>query len=465
VEISQYLLIGGLGFGVSLLVTLVVLKTKVRWALDQPDGVRKTHETPIPRIGGLPIMTALLLGLPLLILKNPQFMGGWWPVLLCCSLMFFLGFIDDVIPLGAKIKFLGQIGIALIAYGLGLSIDQITNPFGEGSIQLGALSLPITVFWLVAVTNIINLIDGMDGLAGGVGLFICVALGIVGIVGGQTDVAMISLLFAGGLLGFLFFNFPPAKIFLGDGGAYLLGFFIASVSMASSYKGTVAAAIFVVMVTLGIPILDTLFAILRRGFRGLPIFRADAEHLHHRLLQLGYSKTAALFTLYGICGALSLIGLSFLWVRGMSIPIAAAAFTVLGLVAARYLGYIGSVSGIKEQALRAIRRRGSIQQASVYYTLLEYEIDRCIEPEEFHPILEFALNRLQLSSHSKTGQSLEIPIPGGGSWLLSYDAGGRSEEDAETLALTLLPIYVKATRKWDTFPCYSTEPIPLPHAS
>ena len=292
---TKLMLVFGAALCLCATLTRVVLSRQKGIGFDMPDGHRKSHDKVISRLGGLPIFITLLAGLAFAMLNLPTFPSDWWPLLLCNTLVFIIGFLDDLKPLGAKWKLLGQIGAAAILYALGESIDVLSSPFGSGSIALGWWAPVVTILWLVAIPNIINLIDGMDGLATGFGLFLCVTLAFVGHFSSRADVVMMAALMAGALAGFLMFNFPPAKIFLGDGGAYLIGFFIASVSLSTSQKGYVVGALFVMVVALGVPILDTLFAILRRAVRGVPLFRADAEHIHHRLILLGYSKGQGCF--------------------------------------------------------------------------------------------------------------------------------------------------------------------------
>ena len=269
--------------------------------VDEAIAARKRHVGKISRLGGLPIILALTLGIMVILAKRPQYSGQWFPILLGSALMFGLGFWDDLKALGARNKFIGQILIASLCYWLGLSIEQMTYPGGGWKVELGGWSAPLTILWLIAVPNIVNLIDGFDGLAGGLGVFMSVTLGIVGLFAEQYPVAWYSFTMAGALLGFLLFNFPPAKIFLGDGGAYLIGFSIAALSLTSSNKGSIAAVLLVTIVALGVPILDTTFAMARRAFRGFPLFHADDEHIHHRLEDLGFSKRRIVLGLYGIC--------------------------------------------------------------------------------------------------------------------------------------------------------------------
>ena len=173
-------------------------------------------------------------------------------------------------------------------------------------IPLGWWSPVVTVMWLIAIPNIINLIDGMDGLATGFGLFLCLTLAFVGHFGAMPDVVMISTVMAGALAGFLLFNFPPAKIFLGDGGAYLIGFFIASVSLTTSQKGYILGALLVMVIALGVPILDTLFAIIRRLLRHQSPMHPDRGHLHHRLIDMGLTQKQAVAVLYSVSAVLGL---------------------------------------------------------------------------------------------------------------------------------------------------------------
>lgn len=397
---------------VSLIGTLAVIrKPPVKAGMDAPDGRRKQHEKPVPRVGGAPIFMALMLGTLVLVLIGRLSVQGLLPILLCCSLIFAVGFVDDLKPLGARVKLVGQVLVALLLYGLGLSIDVLSNPFGEGGLVLGWWSLPLTVFWLVAIPNIINLIDGMDGLAGGFGLFLSLTLASVGYIGGNPDVMLLSVLMGGALTGFLFFNLPPAKIFLGDGGAYLLGFFIAAVSLNGSQKGSVIAALLVIIIALGVPILDTLFAILRRAIRGVPIFSADAEHIHHRLILLGYSKGRALVAMYSVCLVLSLVGISILLTKGVALPVAGAVLFLLAVGAARYLGYVKSWTRLREQVRSALDRRRRLEHIRAHAFALEFDIERCGSLADFDALLKSRFQWIGFKENaSGATQDIQIPV-------------------------------------------------------
>ncbi len=439
--------------------THVLLSRQKGFGFDAPDGHRKMHERVISRLGGLPIFVTLLVGLAFAMLNLENLPAVWWPLLLCNALVFGIGFLDDLKPLGAKWKLVGQIGAAAILYSFGQSIDVITSPGGTGSIPLGWWAPAATILWLVAIPNIINLIDGMDGLATGFGLFLCLTLAFVGHFTGRADIVMMAAVMAGALAGFLMFNFPPAKIFLGDGGAYLIGFFIASVSLSNSQKGYVVGALFVMTVALGVPILDTLFAILRRAVRGVPLFRADAEHIHHRLILLGYSKGQALAVMYAVCALLSLIGISMLLSRGLGLVIGASALALTALVAARYLGYVRSWSTLRQQFNEALRNRREVEFASAYGRVLELEADRLDSAQAFSDLLSTSLRRIGFSPEAAPTPStaLQMPLDGNLVWVVCHP-GGETALRRRRLE-SLLPGVNRALERWKELPDQRISPM------
>ncbi|MEM7145824.1 MAG: MraY family glycosyltransferase [Verrucomicrobiota bacterium] len=463
-ESYEAILIFLCGLAVTVVATPMLIKLgKAGVGMDTPDQFRKGHGRSISRLGGLPIFLSLLAVSACATIIQPALFTNskWAAVILCNLLIFALGFVDDIRSLGAKIKLVGQILVAILAYFLGLRIEAISSPIGDHIFDLGGISLFVTLLWLVALPNIINLIDGMDGLASGVGMFLCLTLGIVGVVSGQHEVAVVALGMAGALLGFLFFNFPPARIFLGDGGAYLIGFFIGSVSLASSHKGSVAAALFVILIALGLPILDTTFAIIRRAARGLPLFRADADHIHHRLMVLGFSKNTALMTMYAACVVLSLIGMSIFWSKGETLPIAGAVFFLMALAAARYLGYVKSWVQLREQFRRALARRKDIQYAHLLGQLLEVELDRSSDSEAYWKDFDAMLERVGFVGTSRVDHSLQPPehltklsisLPSGDDWILYHPKDSRDEGYWARVADCFLPAYAEALSKWGHAP-------------
>jgi UDP-GlcNAc:undecaprenyl-phosphate GlcNAc-1-phosphate transferase len=228
------------------------------------------------------------------------------------------------------VKLAIQTCAALVLVMFGYGVPLITNPFG-GSISSGALNLPLTVAWVLIVINAINLIDGLDGLASGAVLIASMALWWVARSHGDFYVMFICALLAGATLGFLRFNFPPARIFMGDVGSHFLGLTLAAASLLENRKETAAVTLLFPLVAMGLPIADSLLAFVRRARHGQPVFRADSEHIHHRLLRLGLSPRAALFVLWYLCAYLGV----------MAVALAAMprsyAWMMLGLLAAGLL--------------------------------------------------------------------------------------------------------------------------------
>ncbi|MGA3170501.1 MAG: MraY family glycosyltransferase [Chthoniobacteraceae bacterium] len=445
-----------LGFLVCLLLTpwIITLAKRSKLGLDAPDSNRKRHEGSVPRLGGMPIICALSLGLLLILGEHPDTATKFFPVLLGSLCMCGLGLWDDFKPLGARMKLLGQIAVACMVYWMGLRIDRITYPGGAWSVPLGhATGMIVTVFWLISLPNVVNLIDGFDGLAAGLGLFMAVTLGVVGWLNKQLPIAWYAFTMAGALLGFLVFNFPPARIFLGDGGAYLIGFCIASLSLSSSNKGSIAAVMLVTIVGLGVPILDTTFALVRRGMRGFPLFHADDEHIHHRLSDLGFSKRRVVLGVYGVCVVLSLIALSIIWSQGRTIPIAIGAVFLLAIFALRYLQYVRSFANVGGQIERLFARRRTVRYALLQAQILELEVERCREPGEFWLIFNQSLRRVGfLEEGDWTEQEsvrVHVKYNGDSPYTLHAPRDIGTAAEWQRLADCFRGVYVKAAAKWE----------------
>ena len=307
-----------LGFTValagSILLTYLVRDIGRRAKLLDPCDDRKLHEHPVPRIGGVAIFLAVALALLAVEwwseLPESGLLRGGLPVILAGGfLIHLLGLLDDIRPIRARWKFLLQILIALGVFFAGVQVTRFTLPFA-GSVELGQfLGMVFTVAWLVGITNAFNLIDGLDGLASGAALFALIALFVVASIYGQEGAAILTIVLAGATLGFLFFNFHPASIFLGDSGSLFLGFMLAGVGLLSSQKSPTAIAVAIPVVSLGLPVLDTTLAIVRRFLRGQPIFTPDRGHIHHRLLGLGHSPKKVALLLYAACALLALGGM------------------------------------------------------------------------------------------------------------------------------------------------------------
>ena len=264
-------------------------------ALDIPNE-RKVHKKPMPRLGGLGIFFAFLVGY-MLFGQNTIRMNS---ILIGSFIIILTGMIDDIKPLDAKDKLIGQLlSAAIIAFYGEILLDNITA-FGL-NINFGYFAYPITIIFIVACMNIINLIDGLDGLAGGVSAIFFITIIIICFFQGRTTgleftLALITL---GSTLGFLVHNFYPAKIFAGDSGALFLGFIIAVISLLG-FKATVLTSVFIPILTLGVPILDTFFAIIRRLLKHKKISDADKQHLHHQLLGMKFSHRNTVLIIYGV---------------------------------------------------------------------------------------------------------------------------------------------------------------------
>ena len=442
----------GFGFFVALLSTPYVIRLSARGiGLDDPNESRKKQGAPVPRLGGMPIMLAMSLGLVTILLTDPMRSSDWFPILLGSVMMYGLGLWDDLRPLGARKKLAGQIFTACLVYYLGLSVDKFSYPGAAGSIDLlGRYSFIVTVFWLIAIPNIINLIDGFDGLAGGLGLCLSITLGIVGLHNDQVAVACYAFTMAGALLGFLVFNFPPARIYLGDGGAYLIGFSIAALSLTSSNKGSVAAALFVTLVALGVPLLDTAFAIAWRAIRGYPLFHADDEHFHHRLEKLGFSKPRILLGLYAICVTLSLVALSIMWSQGRTLPIGIGVLFILVLFVLRYFHLLKSWEDFRRKFERVLGRRRVVQYALLQAQILEMEVERCRSAQEFWAVFEHTLRRVGFVDAGEVEDEVVVNVKYNGSapWRLYAPRPMGTTGEWQRLAECFRPVFTKAKTKW-----------------
>jgi UDP-GlcNAc:undecaprenyl-phosphate/decaprenyl-phosphate GlcNAc-1-phosphate transferase len=311
------------GFGLALVITPILIRLCEHsgWGRRIP-ALHHTHKEPVPRLGGLVLAVVFVTVETAIAFFYP---AEWSQIpyrteaFACCLAMFALGFLDDLSPLGAKRKLLAQIGIAFLAWALGMGIERFKVPFTDTVLELGGWGACLTLVWLVGTTNLINLIDGVDGLAAGISLMLMTLTAFVGTQGGHFE--MLAAGMAGGLIGFLRYNFPPARIFLGDGGAYFLGFQIGLFSLIDSQKGTVVAVLVAPLFVLALPIIDTTLAILRRGMHGLPILRADRQHIHHRLLRTGFSHRQVVLLSYLLTMLFLAFGLVTIWTRGQYVAV------------------------------------------------------------------------------------------------------------------------------------------------
>lgn len=309
-------------FSTALLVSALLTPDVERFArrcgvLDKPNA-RKVHTTPTPLWGGLAVALASILSVMvgLFFFDRVRFyvdtraMENLTGILIAGVMMLILGMVDDKISIPAKVKFLCQILIAIVLIKFKVAITFLNIP-GMGMVFLPLwLTWTLTIFWIVGLTNAINLLDGLDGLLSGVSTIFAFLFFIVAIMKGQFLVALLMMALGGASLGFLRYNFNPARIFMGDTGSLFLGLMYSSLSIMGALKVTTTAAVLVPLFIMGLPVLDTSLAIIRRFLSGKPIFSPDKEHVHHKLLASGLSHRQAVYYIYIISGALGVIGLS-----------------------------------------------------------------------------------------------------------------------------------------------------------
>jgi UDP-GlcNAc:undecaprenyl-phosphate GlcNAc-1-phosphate transferase len=273
---------------------------------------RKIHTEDTPRLGGVGIFLSfvILAGVILFSRLEAAQAARYLPLLIGVVIIHFLGLLDDFINLIAPRKFFLQVLAALVVSLGPFRIDQLALPFVEGAISLGWLAYPITIIWIVSISNAVNLIDGADGLAGGVAAIAALFIGTIAAHAGSITLGLLAFALVGAVVGFLVYNFPPARIFMGDSGSLLLGFLLATLPLLGLDTGAGFPAMPVITL-LFLPILDTLMAISRRISRGLPVHQADREHIHHRLIDRGFGPRRLLLTIYAASAVLGLTALSW----------------------------------------------------------------------------------------------------------------------------------------------------------
>ena len=274
-------------------------------AMDTPDGIRRIHTHPIPRMGGMAIFLGFLLSVVLFAEITKPVQG----ILIGCIIIVATGILDDIINLRWWIKLAAQIVAAVIAVAHGVMIEGIMNPnvfAAENTLLIGYLSIPVTLVWIVGVTNAVNLIDGLDGLACGVSAISSVTMLTVALMVAEPNIALLLAALAGGCLGFIPYNLNPAKIFMGDTGALLLGYVLATVSILGLFKFYAVMTFLVPVMALALPLFDTIFAIIRRVLKGQSPMTPDRGHLHHRLIDHGLSQKQAVAVLYSLSAMMGL---------------------------------------------------------------------------------------------------------------------------------------------------------------
>lgn len=345
-----------LAFGLALITALVgtplvrTLATRLR-ILDQPGG-RRIHSQPVPRLGGIAIFFAFVVG------ETTAWMAiraGWvWPplegfmpgellypghavlrrVFLVSAAVVLLGSIDDICNVSGPTKLVFQVSIAALAVVLGFRIEAMTGPFGD-ALFVGHLGIPITMFWILVLMNGVNFVDGIDGLAAGLTMIASLALFVIAILRGNLEIALLLTGLAGAILGFMRYNLHPASIFMGDSGSLFLGTTLALITIVASFKSTAAIALIVPMIVLTLPLAEIISTTLRRLFRGQPVFRADRRHLHHRLLQRGLSTPQVVGIFYAVALAAGVLAIAVIQLRRQFFAPILLIILVLGVLGLR----------------------------------------------------------------------------------------------------------------------------------
>ena len=390
---------GCLGFAVVFSLVPLILSVCRRLDLRRDRDFHNAQLAAVPRFGGVALVAALLAVEGLVALWCPSLcsgVSGRTAVFLSSLAMFAVGFWDDLKPLGAKRKLVAQVLISLAICFAGIQIETFKIPFSGRIIPLHGFGSFVTVLWLVGITNLINLIDGVDGLASGIALML---MGLLVYVGSQNGgFVYLATGMTGALLAFLYFNFPPARIYLGDGGAYLIGFQLGVFSIASSQKGSIVAALIAPLFVLALPIVDTSLAILRRGLRGLPLFRPDRRHLHHHLLGMGFSRRQVVLSFYGLTLLFLGMGLVALWSRGQLVPVLAGLALVVLLLCAGRLSFSREWFAVGRTLGNSLAMRQEIQYALCLIDWLRLEGRRCDSLDDLFADFVCAAGRLGFTS-------------------------------------------------------------------
>jgi UDP-GlcNAc:undecaprenyl-phosphate GlcNAc-1-phosphate transferase len=343
------------------LLTPLARRLAFRWGAVSRPGGRHVHRSVVPRLGGVAIYFAVVLPLGALFFVDSsvaiQVRAHAWMaggLLVGATSMAALGILDDTRGLRAVWKLLAQLVVAAFAFACGFRIEWVTLPV-LGNLSMGIFAFPVTVLWITGIINAVNLIDGLDGLAAGVVLFAALTNFVIANITGSVFIAFVMAAIVGALLGFLLFNFNPARIFMGDSGSYLLGYVLATsvLAGATEQKASTAVSLLVPCLALGVPIFDTLFSMVRRILERRSIFSPDRGHIHHRLLDMGLTHRRAVLTIYAVSAVFSVAAIAISigkdWQIGAALLVSSAVLFAL-VRAAGYFDYLR----------RHMRRRGRI---------------------------------------------------------------------------------------------------------
>jgi UDP-GlcNAc:undecaprenyl-phosphate/decaprenyl-phosphate GlcNAc-1-phosphate transferase len=362
-----------------------------------PSQERHLHASPLPRLGGVAIFLSFsltVLAAALLASYIPRLHAAFsartlLTILVPASLVFLLGLYDDLYTIGPYSKFAVQSLAATMLFMGGLRILNVPVLFGEHQLPW-FVGLPLTILWVLAITNAFNLIDGLDGLAAGSALFSTLVAFVVTLLNGYSLVTVMTIALAGAILGFLRYNFNPATIFLGDSGSLFIGFLLSALALAGAQKAPTIVAVAIPVVSFGLPILETSLSILRRLISGRPVFTADREHIHHKLLQHGLTHRQVVIVLYGVSAVFALLSLFLLWPTGSSLGLVLAVLGIGIWIGVQRLGYLelGELGRVAQRTFE--QRQIFINNLSIRRATEELKVAR--DYDQIRRVLEAAFS-------------------------------------------------------------------------
>ena len=389
-------------FFLSLLLAFVFTRTVRDFAsrrgwVATPSQERHLHSTPLPRLGGVAIFISFSLSLLVAAtvasfipsLHSTFSLRTLLTILAPATLIFLLGIYDDLYSAGPYLKFAIQAVAATLLFAGGLRILNIPVLFGDHQLP-GFIALPLTILWVLAITNAFNLIDGLDGLAAGSALFSTLVAFVVALLNGQFLITVMTIALAGAILGFLRYNFNPATIFLGDSGSLFIGFLLSALALAGAQKAPTIVAVAIPVVSFGLPILETALSILRRLISGRPVFTADREHIHHKLLQHGLTHRQVVILLYGVSAVFALLSLFLLWPGGSSLGLVLAVLGIGIWIGVQRLGYLelGELGRVAQRTLE--QRQIFINNLAIRRATEELKVTR--DYDQIRSVLEAAFS-------------------------------------------------------------------------
>jgi UDP-GlcNAc:undecaprenyl-phosphate GlcNAc-1-phosphate transferase len=467
-------------FALSILLSFVLTRsvrglcTSRGWVVP-PLRDRHVHAVPLPRLGGVAIYISFILAIGTALLANIRFPGlvaassqkALLTILTAGTLIFALGIYDDIRCASQYTKFAVQAIAATILFAGGLRILDLPILFGTRHFGW-VLGLPITMLWVIGITNAFNLIDGLDGLAAGSALFSTLVVFAVAIYDHSPLVTLLAIAMAGAILGFLRFNFNPATIFLGDCGSMFIGFMLSALALQGAQKSPTAIAVAIPVVSFGLPILDTVLSVLRRGISGKPLFTADREHIHHKLLERGLSHRQVVIVLYGVSAVFGLLSLFLLLPTGATLGLILAVVGTGVWFGVQQLGYLEFIE-IRRLAQRTIDQR-TVVVNDLSFRRASEELKTACHYGDLCRILEAAF-----SNNDFDGFHLEVNFPDDGDvsrlLMLSRSAdtarfkwnkpSGRLVHSASTWSLTLQLVTSKNRRcgSMKIYRCYNQRPL------